>query len=78
MSLPDKTIVDFWYKSSDCLLQHQINEIITATDLESIEHVELATGGDHGSGRFQMALKLLNQLVECLRLPRGYGGYCFG
>jgi hypothetical protein len=62
-SLPDKTIVDFWYKSPDLLLKHQINELISATDVDGIERVDIATGGNHGGGRFWMALKLLIQFA---------------
>jgi len=50
--LPDKTIVYYWYKLPDALLKHQINEIVSAADLEGLQQVDIATGGDHGGGRF--------------------------
>jgi hypothetical protein len=50
--LPDKTIVYYWYKLLDALLKHQINEFVSAADLEGLHQVDIATGGDHGGGRF--------------------------
>jgi hypothetical protein len=50
--LEDKTIISFWYKTSDELFVHQINDIVTFSDLEGLKKVEIVTGGDHGGGRF--------------------------
>jgi hypothetical protein len=50
--LEDKTVINFWYKLPDELLVHQINEIVTFSNLEGLKKVEIVTGGDHGGGRF--------------------------
>jgi hypothetical protein len=62
--LADKTIVLFWWKHPDELLQHQINYMFKVEDLEGLESDDIATGGDHGGGRFQMLLKLLLRFGE--------------
>jgi len=62
--LADKTIVTFWWKRPDELLQHQINYMFKVQDLELLESVDIATGGDHGGGRFRMLLKLLLRFGE--------------
>jgi hypothetical protein len=62
--LADKTIVPFWRKRPDELLQHQINYVFQLEDFEGLVSVDIATGGDHGGGRFRMLLKLLLQFGE--------------
>jgi hypothetical protein len=62
--LADKTIIPFWWKRPDELLQHQINFIFKLEDLEGLISVDIATGGDHGGGRFRMLLKLLLRFCE--------------
>jgi len=57
--LQDKTIVDFWYKEPDKMLQNQINNIIKKEQLQGITRVDLTVGGDHGGGKFRMTLKIL-------------------
>ncbi len=59
--LEDKTIVSYWWKTPDELLQHQINDIISLQDLEGLQSVDIVTGGDHGGGQFRMLLKVLFQ-----------------
>ena len=61
-TFPDKTIVSYWWKLPELLLKHQINQMVTPTDLNGIQHVDICTGGDHGAGRFRMLLKLLKHL----------------
>ena len=46
MVLEDKTIVPYWWKRPDQLIQHQINYIF------GISSVDIVTGGDQGGGRF--------------------------
>jgi hypothetical protein len=58
-TLPDKTVIDFWYKEPDKMLQHQINNIIKKEQLSQLTHVDLSVGGDHGGRKFWMALKVL-------------------
>jgi hypothetical protein len=41
------------------LLKHQIDKIVNATDLEGIISVDIATGCDHGGGRFRMLMKIV-------------------
>jgi hypothetical protein len=33
--------------------------MLSAADLQGLEHVNICTGGDHGAGRFRMLLKVL-------------------
>jgi len=72
MELEDKTWVYFWYKQPDLLLQHQIKEIISATDLEGIIGVDIACGGDHGGGRFRMLLKILLRFTNKPSISHNY------
>lgn len=58
MVLEDKTIVPYWWKRPDQLIQHQINYIFKQEDLNGISSVDIVTGGDHGGGQFRMLLKL--------------------
>ncbi len=57
--LPDKTIIHYWWKSPDKLLQNQLSQIVTCSDLEGINSVDLVTGGDHGGGKLRMLLKVI-------------------
>jgi hypothetical protein len=50
--LPDKTIVSYWWKHPDKLLQHQINYVVKVEDLQGLQSIVIATRGDHGDGRF--------------------------
>ena len=58
-TLPNKTIIDFWFKEPDKMLQHQINNIIKIEQLQQLTRVDLSVGGDHGGGKFRMTLKIL-------------------
>jgi hypothetical protein len=62
--LEDKTIVSYWWKRPDELLQHQINYAFKPEDLQGLTSVDIVTGGDHGGGRFQMLLKLMLRFGE--------------
>jgi len=62
--LTDKTIVSFWWKRPDELLQHQINYMLKVEDLDGLLSVDIATGGDHGGGRFRMLFKILLRFGE--------------
>jgi hypothetical protein len=57
-TLPDKTVITFWWKSPDLLLMNQINVMEKPEDLDGIKEVDLCIGGDHGAGRFRMLLKI--------------------
>jgi hypothetical protein len=59
ITLPEKTIIDFWYKEPDKMLQHQINNIKKKQQLGQLTHVDLSVGGDHDGGKFWMSLKVL-------------------
>jgi hypothetical protein len=62
--LEDKTIINYWWKRPDELLQHQINDIIDPKELEGLQGLDIVTGGDHGGGRFRMLLKVLFRFAE--------------
>jgi hypothetical protein len=57
--LPDKTIISYWWKKLDLLLQHQIKQVVNPEDLHGLQRVDICTGGDHGVCRFRMLLKIL-------------------
>ena len=50
--LPDKTIIDNWYKEPPKMLQQQINHIIKRDQVLGLRHVNISVGGDHGGGKF--------------------------
>jgi hypothetical protein len=52
MILPDKTIIDYWYKEPHKMLQQQINHIIKTEELVGLRHVDISVGGDHGGRNF--------------------------
>jgi len=70
ITLPDKTIIDFWYKEPDKMLQHQINNIIKKQQLSQLTHIDLSVGGDHGGGKFRMTLKVLFRFKEQATVSR--------
>jgi hypothetical protein len=72
IELEDKTWVYFWFKQPDLLLQHQIDKIVNATDLEGIVSVDIATGGDHGGGRFRMLMKIVLRFTNTPPISRNY------
>jgi hypothetical protein len=57
--LEDKTIVPYWYKLPDELVQHQLKTIVQAEQLHGLKRVDFTIGGDHGGGKFRMTLKVL-------------------
>ncbi len=59
MILPDKTVINYWYKEPHKMLQQQISQIIKTEELIGLRHVDISVGGDHGGGKFQMTLKVL-------------------
>ena len=59
LELADKTVIDFWFKEPDKLIENQINVMITESQLEGLKRVDLCVGGDHGGGKFRMSLKVL-------------------
>jgi hypothetical protein len=46
--------------------------MVTPTDLNGIQHVDICTGGDHGAGRFRMLLKLLFRFSDKPSITRKY------
>jgi hypothetical protein len=44
-------MIEFWFNEPDKMLQQQINNI-TREQLQSLTHVDLSVGGDHGGGKF--------------------------
>jgi hypothetical protein len=50
--LPDKTIIDYWYKEPHKMLPHQVNNIISKAQMDGLIHVDISVGGDHGGGNF--------------------------
>jgi hypothetical protein len=59
LELADKTVVDYWFKEPDKLIQNQIDVVINASQLEGLKQVDFCIGGDHGGGKFRMFLKVL-------------------
>jgi hypothetical protein len=57
--LEDKTIVPFWFKRPDELLQNQLRELLKAEEVRDLKRVDLTVGGDSGGGHFRMMLKVL-------------------
>ena len=73
IELPDKTIVDYWYKLPHLLIQDQINTIISNdVDLDGITRLDICVGGDHGGGKFCMSLKLLFRFNDRDTISRLY------
>jgi len=64
LELPDKTIVELWFKEPDKLIQHQINIMIKDEELDGLQRVDLYIGGDHGGGKVQMSLKVLFRFIR--------------
>ena len=56
--LEDKTIIPFWFKRSDQLLQSQLPKLIDISKLKDLMHIDIIVGGDHGGGKFRMMLKV--------------------
>jgi hypothetical protein len=54
MELADKTIVHYWWKRPDHLLENQLDHITDSNCHRCLETVDFAAGGDHGRGRFWM------------------------
>jgi hypothetical protein len=59
MTLPDKTIIHYWYKKPDELIEHQLERLISAEQLDGLKRVDFTIGRDHGGGKFCVTLKLL-------------------
>jgi hypothetical protein len=68
--LTDKTIIDFWYKEPDKMLQHQIDKIIDRDQLEGLTRIDITVGGDHGGGKFRMTMKILFRLQRNQTISR--------
>lgn len=49
----------YWWKGLDKLVQNQLSHIITSSEIEGIQTIDLVTGGDHGSREYQMLLKMV-------------------
>ena len=57
--LPNKTVILFWLKRPDELLQKQLVNMIDTTKLKDLTKVDIiVVGGDHGGGKFRMTLKV--------------------
>lgn len=56
--LEDKTVIPFWYKSPDEVLQKQLPHMIDESKLKDLRKVDIVVGGDHGGGKFRMTLKV--------------------
>jgi len=71
-TLPEKTVITFWWKSPDLLLMNQINVMVKPEDLEGVKAVDLCIGGDHGAGRFRMLLKILLRFTSKPAIVKRY------
>ena len=56
--LADKTVIPFWYKRPDLLLQSQLKNMIDSEKLKYLSCVDIVIGGDHGGGKFRMTMKV--------------------
>jgi len=59
-----KTVILFWYKRPDLLLQHQLKSMIDAEKLKLLQQLDIVTGGDHGGGKFWMTMKVNFRLSD--------------
>ncbi len=57
--LEDTTIIPYWYKPPDKLIEHQFKAIILADQLFCLKRMDFTIGGNHGGGKFCMTLKIL-------------------
>jgi len=62
--LEDKTVIPFWYKSPDEVLQKQLPHMIDESKLKDLRKVDIVVGGDHGGGKFRMTLKVNFRLED--------------
>jgi len=62
--LEDKTVIPFWYKRPDLLLQHQLKSMIDAEKLKLLQQLDIVVGGDHGGGKFRMTMKVNFRLSD--------------
>jgi hypothetical protein len=56
--LANKTVIPFWYKRPDLLLQSQLKNMIDAEKLKYLSCIDIVIGGDHGGGKFRMTMKV--------------------
>jgi hypothetical protein len=62
--LEDKTIIPFWYKQPDQLLQSQPTKMIDVSKLKDLMQVGIIVSGDHGGGKFRKTLKVNFRLQD--------------
>jgi hypothetical protein len=62
--LEDKTVIPFWYKRPDRLLQDQLQNMIHPDKLKVLKQLDIVIGGDHGGGKFRMTMKVNFRLSE--------------
>ena len=68
--LEDKTVIHYWYKRPDQLIQHQLGRIVTQDQLQGLKRVDFTVGGDHGGSKFRVTLKLLLRFHEKKSISR--------
>ena len=56
--LDNKTVIPFWFKTPDQLLQSQLPKVIDASKLKDLMHIDIIVGGDHGGSKFRRMLKV--------------------
>ncbi len=52
--LQDKTIIPFWYKQLDLLIQSQLTKMIDVSELKDLTHIDIIVSRDHGRGKFRL------------------------
>jgi hypothetical protein len=62
--LQDKTIIPYWYNRPDHFIQSQLKDMINITKLKDLIQLDIAIGGDHGSGKFHVMMKVNFHLPE--------------
>ncbi len=62
--LEDRTIIPYWYKRPDHFIQNQLKDMIDIMKLKDLIQLDIMIGGDYGSGKFCVTMKVNFRLPE--------------